>query len=238
MRLVVLLSSALLLSVPAWAEKRGLDFIQNTTALQQGSTFFVDVGNINGSLSVGSVTSSSDVVVSSGLYIKSQTSATQAIFSFGTSGVLNLTQNSAGGSLRFMSHANSPQILMGAPTMSGSGFIDTQNGSTLYLNALAANRTVTIGSAGLRTDTPAGDIGTPSLRFKTAYLSGIDASSATFSGAVVFKSTTSDGLQGTVPTSVGETYYCSNCTTAGLCVSTGTLRAQFANAGNRTQGCN
>ena len=61
-------------------------------------------------------------------------------------GNLELTRGVAG-FCQFMSEANYPQLMMGAPLASGAGYIDMENSQPLYLNALHNGKTY-VGSAG------------------------------------------------------------------------------------------
>ena len=56
-------------------------------------------------------------------------------------------------------------------------------------------------------------------------------------GAVRSWSRTKAQFDVLVPTAVGEVYFCSNCSTPNLCVSTGTAASQFLRVDSTSAGC-
>lgn len=66
----------------------------------------------------------------------------------------------------------------------------------------------------------------------------VTLSSVAASGYIQNASKTLAQIQAITPTAVGQSYYCSNCTTDAVCVSTGTGPGAFSRVSARTTACN
>jgi len=53
-----------------------------------------------------------------------------------------------------------------------------------------------------------------------------------------FESRTLAVIQAIIPLSVGESYYCSDCVSDAVCISTSTTQGEFSGVADRTSSCN
>ena len=79
----------------------------------------------------------------------------------------------------------------------------------------------------------------PSNAIHVKATTGIAVSSATTASlSIVFRGAeTKANIKAYDPVAAGEAWYCTDCTTAGFCVSTGTAVNQYSNAGNKSLDC-
>lgn len=66
----------------------------------------------------------------------------------------------------------------------------------------------------------------------------ITANSLVINGSSQLGPGTLSKLKATIPTAAGQLYYCSDCSTDAICVSTGTGRGSFTRLSARTTACN
>lgn len=119
----------------------------------------------------GAISSSGDVTVeNSDKYLQAGNGSNYLQMGFDTSvGTFVLKQDGAGGAMRWFSNADNPQFLFGKTDMSGSGFIDVENGKTLKLQTLETGN-IMIGNGGMIPETAnTPDIGTSGAKFGTIY---------------------------------------------------------------------
>jgi hypothetical protein len=117
------------------------------------------------------------------------------------------------------------QWLLDLGFYSGTGSLPLNTGTgTLTVGAAATS----LGAGGL-TVSAAGAMTTTQLT---------TLSSTTLNGYIAPYSRQRLQILAIVPGAAGQIYYCSDCTTAAVCISTGAAAGQMANIGNRTTACN
>lgn len=192
-------------------------YIQNTQTIQTGSTFFASSGTVTNQLNI--------------MAPNSHTNDLMVIYSSATFGFYRDPAT-----LNLASHTSKDLLVFQ---------LDNDNGSSIALkrtgfgtaNELDCGQTSVTG--GMTTTFSF----FPGLSHPYADFTSISVNSQTqppVNGTMQLGSFTASSLSGQIPTASGQQYYCSNCSNALTCISTGTTTGAYASeqALNRTTACN